>query len=136
MASTEGKTLVPKRSVLIVDRSPETQEVLRTALGRRGVRTLVASRAEPGLELARQHRPDLIVLDLELEPSSPEEVCAPFARQSREQQTPLLMLGTLRCKPLDLWDGQFVPKPYYYGPLIRKIEEILGAAGRTPARGD
>ena len=73
--SMEGVALLPQRKVLIVDRSEENQEVLRTALERRGLRILAASRARQGMDLARAYRPDLIVLDLELENSPPEEVC-------------------------------------------------------------
>lgn len=39
----EGSRLASQRSVLVVDRSEETREVLRTALERRGVRILEAS---------------------------------------------------------------------------------------------
>ena len=53
------------QSVLIVDRSEETQEVLQTVLERRGVRTLAANRTKTAAELAQQHHPDLIVLDME-----------------------------------------------------------------------
>jgi len=117
--------LLPQRSVLIVDRSEENREVLRTALERRGRRILAAGRARRGLELARRHRPDVIVLDLELEAASREEVYAPFARQSREHGTALVMLGRLRRDEGDPGGGEFVAKPYHYGPLIRRIEELL-----------
>lgn len=127
--------MVPERSVLVVDRSEETREVLRTALERRGVRILSASRAQQGLELARQHHPDLIVLDLELDNSAPEEICAPFARESQARQTPLVMLGSLHHSGGELPAGEFVPKPYHYGPLIRKIEGLLNPTGPVCARG-
>jgi CheY-like chemotaxis protein len=115
-----------QRSVLIVDSSDETQEVLQTALERRGVRILSARRAARGLELARQHHPDLIVLDLEMEGPGPENLSAPFAEESRMGQTPLVLLGTLR-RQSPLPEGEFVSKPYHYGPLIRRIEELLEA---------
>jgi len=126
--------LVPERCVLIVDRSEETREVLRTALERRGLRILAASRAGRGLELARRHQPDLIVLDLELEGFGPEGVCARFARESQESHAALVMLGSVRRTSDAATGGEFVSKPYHYGPLIRRIEEILGAAGQTLAR--
>ncbi|MGA7701688.1 MAG: response regulator, partial [Thermoguttaceae bacterium] len=62
-----------QRSVLIVDRSEETREVLQTVLERRGVRILAAGRAEKGLELARRHHPDLVVLDLEMDDMPAEQ---------------------------------------------------------------
>lgn len=131
----EGTTLDSRRSVLIVDHSEETREVLQTALERRGLRTFAASRAVAGLELARRHHPDLIVLDLELDDSSPAELCAPFAEQSRMEHTPLVILGSVRRDRADLPDGEFVAKPYHYGPLIRKIEELLDTTPRTLSRG-
>ena len=131
----EGTQLDSRRSVLIVDRLEETREVLQTALERRGMRTFTASRAAWGLELARRHHPDLIVLDLELDDSGPADLCAPFAERSRMDRTPLVILGSIRRGGVDLPDGEFVPKPYHYGPLISKIEELLNATPPTPARG-
>ena len=121
-------------SVLVIDRSEETREVLRTALERRGIRILAAGGKKHGLELARQYHPDLIVLDLELENAAPEEICAPFVHQSQPLQTPMVLLGTRRRKSQALAAGEFVAKPYHYGPLIRKIEEMLGATGQALAR--
>ena len=113
------------QTVLIVDRSEETQEVLRTVLERRGLRIYSASRAGRGLELARQHHPDLIVLDLEVEDVQPEEISASFARQTGEGETALVMLGSIRRSGSGLPGGQIIAKPYHYGPLIRKIEAVL-----------
>jgi CheY-like chemotaxis protein len=121
----EGIALDGQPTVLIVDPSAETREVLQTALERRGLRTFAATQANRGLALARQHRPDLIVLDLEMDDSSPEALSAPFAAHARTGHTPLVMLGTARRHGPRLPDGEFVAKPYHYGPLIRKIEELL-----------
>jgi len=118
--------LAHKRSVLIVDSSRENQEVLQTALEHRGLRTLTADRVGSGLELARRLEPDLIVLDLETDGKAGEEVSAPFLRQTRPRHTPVVMLGTVR-RQAAAPGGEFVAKPYHYGPLIRKIEELLGA---------
>ncbi len=115
-----------RRSVLIVDASDETRVVLQTALERRGVRTMAASQAKQGLALAQRHHPDLIVLDLEIDPSGPEEVAAPFAEQSRTDHACLVLLGSVRRRQ-PLARGEYVAKPYHYAPLIRRIEEILSA---------
>lgn len=132
-----------QHSVLIVDRSQETREVLQTALERRGVRTLAAGRAEKGRELARLHQPDLIVLDLELDDSSAEQFSTPSsgvdvspansqpgdtpASQNPAYQPRMILLGNLRGWRDRLPEGEFVRKPYHYGPLIRKIEELLAS---------
>jgi hypothetical protein len=132
-----------QRSVLIVDQSEETREVLQTALERRGVRTLATGRAEKGLELARRHQPDLVVLDLEMDDMPADGFCACGAgvppADSRAGETPapqfetstvpyeprLILLGSLRRQGNHLPGGEFVAKPYHYGLLIRRIEELL-----------
>ena len=142
-----------QRSVLIVDRSEETREVLQTVLERRGVRTLAAGRTDVGLELARRHQPDLIVLDLELDDVAecteglvgqtflsatlpapgPTGMSAPRMPAPQPQYQPcLVFLGNLRGWRNRLPEGEFVSKPYHYGPLIRKIEELLEHAGVGP----
>ena len=90
--TTEGLILDHQPSVLIVDSSPETREVLGTALERQGVRILSASRAERGLELAREHHPDLIVLDLEVENSQGDNF-RPRLRRSRVWIAPAGLVG-------------------------------------------
>ena len=114
-----------QRSVLIVDRSEETREVLQTVLERRGVRTLAAGRAEKGLELARRHHPDLVVLDLELDDMPAEEFCGAGETPALQYQPQFVLLGSLRRQGNCLPEGEFVAKPYQYGPLIRRIEELL-----------
>jgi DNA-binding response OmpR family regulator len=130
--SMEVTALTEPQSVLIVDRSEETREVLRTALERRGLKIYSASRPDMGLQLARQHRPDLIVLDLEVAGTGP--VCAPFAEHSQTDRSILVMLGTMRRDAEGLPAGEIVPKPYHYGPLIRKIEGLLMGTGQGYAR--
>jgi len=96
------------------------------------LRTFAASRAGSGLELARRHHPSLIVLDLELDHSSPESLSAPFARQSLADHAPLVMLGSVRRDRAKFPNEEFVAKPYHYGPLIRRIEELLKTTPQPP----
>ena len=134
MDAMEGVHLDEQRSVLIVDPSEETREVLQTALQRRGMRTLSASRVESGLKLARRHHPDLIVLDLELDDSAPEVSSASLAEQFRQEQTPVILLGRVCRSHGGLPSGEFVSKPYHYGTLIRRIEQLLDTVSSDAAR--
>ena len=114
--------------------------MLQTALERRGVRTLAAGRTETGLELARRHHPDLIVLDLDdyaglPVPAEQTLACPGRPQQCRAEphyQPRLVLLGNSPRLAIELLpEGEFVPKPYHYGPLIRKIEELLASADRS-----
>jgi DNA-binding response OmpR family regulator len=113
--------------ILIVDRSTESREVLRTLLELRGVATLEADHAEQGIRLADQFHPDLIVLDADSDRSA--GVATDHLRHlASRTATPIVILGTLQKPQVHDSPGQIVSKPYHYGPLIRKIDELLAAA--------
>lgn len=116
-------------SVLVVDRSEETREVLETVLEKRGIRTFTASRVNHGAEMARSQQPDLIVLDLEVDGSGPDVLCAKFRGSADSEEPRLVLLGSMVEREA-IPRGEIVAKPYHYGPLIRRIEEILGTADR------
>ncbi len=113
------------RSVLVVDHSDETREVLRSVLQRRGMNILEARQASDGLDLARQHQPDLIVMDLEVETTSGEGLSPELRRSTAGAARPVILLGTARRQAAKLTGAEFVSKPYHYGALIRRIEELL-----------
>jgi len=121
----EGDTLDQKPTVLIVDRLEETRVVLQTALNRRGVQTYTAKHATDGAELTRQHHPDLIVLDLEADNVNLDGPIPPFWSDREDKNIPIILLGTLRRNQPQIPGSEFVSKPYHYGPLIRRIEELL-----------
>jgi len=126
--------LVPRYSVLIVDPLEETHEVLRAALAPRGVRILATDQPAVGLALARRHVPDLIVLDVEHVSNASVGRQDDFAAQSRQHSTPLLLLGGKQPGRAGAPAGEFVRKPYHYGPLIRNIEELLASCQQPVAR--
>ena len=68
---------------------------------------------------------DLIVLDLELDDSRPEDFSAPLGGQCGGDRPPMVLLGCVRRDGTALAGEEFVAKPYHYGPLVRKIEELL-----------
>jgi len=121
----EGHALDHKPSVLIIDRSEETREVLQTALNRRGVQTFTAKHASEGVELGRQHCPNLVVLDLEIDDINLEHSKEPFWANLGNNNVPIILLGNLRRNQPPIPGSEFVAKPYHFGPLIRRIEEIL-----------
>jgi len=114
--------------VLIVDQSAESREVLRMLLERHGAATIEARRPEQAERLADLHRPDLIVFDAESDHSDRGAAGERLGALAGRTDTPIVILGTAgraqNCFP----SGQFVSKPYHYGTLIRKIEELLAAA--------
>ena len=112
-------------SVLIVDRSEETREVLRTVLQRRGVDILEAKQADQGLEILRERHPNVVVLDLEQEGSETDELHAAYASESLRSEASLVILGRVQGLVPASPGSRTIDKPYHYGPLIRTIEQLL-----------
>ena len=113
--------------ILIVDPSAESRDVLRTLLERRGAATLEAERPEQAIQLADRFQPDLIVLDADSDQSA-GAATDNLRHLADRTATPIVILGTLRRPHDQLPPGQIVAKPYHYGPLIRKINDLLAAA--------
>ncbi len=129
----EGPALENRHRVLIVDQSEESREVLQTALSRRGLSTYTADAAEQGLSMARQHQPDLVVLDLDVDETAADAWSGPLAGDGSGDPVPVVLLGGVRRNRERFPGGEFVAKPYHYGPLIRKIEELLEDRRRAVA---
>jgi len=111
--------------VLIVDRSSDNREVLRTMLQRHGVETFEAGRGDEGLHVAQQCHPNVMVIDLETVEFASPSVRDEFDAQAKTENTSIVLLGTVQARSLAMQSTEVVAKPYHYGPLIRKIEELL-----------
>ncbi len=130
----EGTKMDRQQTVLIVDGCEETCVVLQTVLQRREVRTLAARNVAVGRELALRHRPDVIVLDLDLDDVPDGDhlgrVFLPGDARATADLPRMILLGKLRRRHDVPPEGEVVAKPYHYAPLVRKIEGLLAARGQ------
>ena len=121
----------PEKSVLIVDESEDSREVLRTILSQRGVRIFEACEERSGLQIARDEHPNVIVFDVDTT-AGDFSLCDEIAEQADIDKSSVVLLGSI-----SRWQGEspreVVRKPYHYGPLIRKIEALLAEADAMPA---
>jgi CheY-like chemotaxis protein len=114
-------------SVLIVDESADNREVLRTALSRRGIETLEAASTVEGLQMASEHRPDVIVLDLEEKRQDAAVAGRRFAEAASGSGSHLIVLGKVRRGP-SFSGGHVISKPYHFAPLVHTIEHLAAKA--------
>jgi CheY-like chemotaxis protein len=111
--------------VLVVDPLDETHEVLRTVLANRGVDVVASRDSGRGLELARRHRPQLVVLDVDADDGT-VEIAKRLETESAGGAPQLVILGRTKREPAADGVCRF-SKPYHYAALIHKIEELLAA---------
>src|SRR5689334_2801437 len=114
-------------SVLIVDSSADNREVLRTILARRGMQILEALGPEDGLALAREHHPDVVVLDLDGQPADAATLREQFSEQTCGHEPSVIVLGKIRRGPA-FTGGQTISKPYHFAPLVHTIEQLAAKA--------
>jgi DNA-binding response OmpR family regulator len=114
--------------ILIVDESADSREVLSTLLARHGATTIEARRPKQAIALADQEPVDLIVFDAESDRSDSGSGADDLKAAASRNGTPIVILGTVRNRKKRPEEGQFLAKPYHYGQLINKIENLLDAA--------
>ncbi len=113
--------------VLIVEDEPILVETLTYNLRRQGYEVLTAMDGLSALTLARQERPDLIVLDLMLPKLDGLEVCR-ILRQ--EMSIPILMLTARadevdRVVGLEMGADDYLTKPFSMRELLARVKALL-----------
>jgi CheY-like chemotaxis protein len=87
-------TKEPLRTVLYVEDNVSNQKLVERVLAHRpGIRLLTALQGSLGLELAQNHRPDLVLLDLHLPDGSGEEVLARLRDDPATSDIPIVVLS-------------------------------------------
>jgi len=116
--------------ILIVDDELDLTETIRFSLELEGCNVLVASNGEEGLNLARQEKPDLILLDLMLPKLDGYKVCRLLKFDERYKHIPILML-TAKTQEKDKILGketganEYITKPFDMDELMVKIKSYL-----------
>ena len=119
-------------TILIVEDDPNTVKLVGLYLGRDGYRVLSATDGLEGLRLARESRPDLVVLDLMLPRLDGMEVCRVLREETK---VPIIMLTARveeedRLAGLDLGADDYVTKPFSPRELAARVRAVLRRATR------
>lgn len=113
--------------VLVVEDEENLLEALKYNLERDGYTALTASDGERGLTLAREHRPDLVILDIMLPQLDGLEVCRILRRES---DMPIIMLTAKgeevdRVVGLELGADDYITKPFSMRELLARLRTVL-----------
>jgi DNA-binding response OmpR family regulator len=122
-----GDSDVSGKKVLVVDDDIKTVELVKLYLNRDGYRVLTANNGNDALQIARENRPELIVLDLMLPGISGLDVCRTLRAES---DVPIIMLTALttdddRLTGLDLGADDYVTKPFSPRELAARVRAVL-----------
>ncbi len=119
------------KTVLIVDDDISVHKMLEPVLTTSGFGVLCAKTGEEGLTMAREKKPDIIILDVILPGIKGREVCATLKKDPAVKNTPVLFL-TSKDSPDDVQAEIEVgaighlTKPINPQYLVARIKKILG----------
>lgn len=120
-------------TILLVEDDATLAETLRYNLEREGYTVIGAGDGVTALELARQDKPDIVVLDVMLPRLDGFSVC----RMLRKESTiPIIMLTARqdevdRIAGLELGADDYLTKPFSVGELLARIRAILRRSDRS-----
>ena len=123
------------RTILVVDDEPDIVRLVRDYLEASGFAVITAATGEDALVAAHRHRPDLVILDLNLPGADGFEVARAM---HRERELPIIMLTarteeTDRVAGLELGADDYVTKPFSPREIVARVRAVLrrGDAARS-----
>ena len=124
-------------TILVVDDEPGVRELLSYILLRAGYRTLVAVDGPAALNMARGHKPDLIVLDIMIPGISGLDVTSVLKADESTRQIPIIILSVLANeeRAAQLGADACFSKPFDRDALLERIGELLALHSAARAEG-
>lgn len=134
-----------KRTVLIADDEPDILEIIQFNLNAQGYEVFTANNGNQAVELARLHKPDLIILDVMMPGKTGFEVCRILRASKEFQHTVIIFLTALNddateIKGLETGGDDYINKPISPGVLVSRVNalfrRIVKDTGNTLQIGD
>ena len=119
------------KNILIIEDDPGILLSLKDEFESEGYTVYSAENGEKGLEVAKQQKPDLIILDIMLPLLDGYEVCKRLRME--DDPTPIIML-TVKDKEIDrvlgleLGADDYVTKPFSLRELVARVKAVLRRA--------
>src|ERR1700757_248971 len=116
--------------ILIVDDNETNRDILVTRLAKHGYETLQAADGEEALASACEHRPDLMLLDVEMPKLDGFEVCRRLKKDPAMPFMPII-LCTARTASQDVVTGldagadEYLTKPIDQAALVARVRSML-----------
>jgi DNA-binding response OmpR family regulator len=121
-----------KGRILIVDDEPDMLALLREALEMRGHEVFTANAAMSGLNEARRHLPDVVLLDVLLGDMDGLSACEILRSQPSTARTPVIIMTAMvgemvRFNSFAAGAIDFVGKPISPRDVVMRIESMLAS---------
>jgi DNA-binding response OmpR family regulator len=131
-------------SVLVIDDEAPIRLLCRVNLEAEGMEVLEADDGPSGLEQAREHQPDVVLLDVMMPGLDGWRVAEQLLEDNRTSQIPIVFLTARaefrdRARGLDIGGIDYVTKPFNpieLAPLVRELLTRIERGERDELRGE
>jgi DNA-binding response OmpR family regulator len=118
------------RKALIVEDETDTAALLAEILRRRGLEPTALGEGKPAIPWAREHRPDLILLDLMLPDMDGYAICEDLKLDRETNLIPIIMVTARdqfqdKVKGLQLGANSYLTKPFTVEQLNKAINDVF-----------
>ena len=116
--------------ILVVDDDKATVDILRTRLQSQGYTVVSATDGEAGLQAVQEHRPDLVLLDVNMPKLDGLEVCRRLKTDAALPFTPVILVTALTdsrdvVAGLDAGADEYITKPVEAAALMARVRSML-----------
>jgi len=121
--------MIPK--VLIIEDDPSNLKILEVALEKMACELFTAINGEQGLEMAQNHQPQLILMDIMMPKMNGLEILKNLRQSSNLAHTPVLVISAKTAKKdaemaLEAGATEFISKPFRVKEIQEKVKKYLG----------
>src|SRR3954462_3561507 len=133
-----------KTRVLVIDDEAPIRLLCRVNLEAEGMKVLEAADGPSGLDQAREHTPDVVLLDVMMPGLDGWRVAEHLLEDERTNEIPIIFLTARaefrdRARGLDIGGVDYVTKPFNpldLAPLVRQLLERIDKGQRDELRGE
>jgi DNA-binding response OmpR family regulator len=120
------------KKVLAVDDQPQIVRLIQVNLQKAAFEVIPAYDGEEALEKLREHRPDLVILDVIMPKRDGFDVLRTIKADPETAHIPVVML-TVKAQDADIFEGLkegaelYLPKPFHPNELVTLVRRVLEA---------
>jgi DNA-binding response OmpR family regulator len=127
--------VLKETKILVVDDEPSITKSIQYSLEKEGYQVIVAHTGPDGVEQAKQHKPNLVILDVMLPDLDGYEVCRMIRA---EMPVPIIMLTAKgeeidKVVGLEIGADEYVTKPFSLRELQARVKALLRLVARHHA---
>ena len=116
--------------ILVVDDEEHIQELIKFNLEKNGYKVILSDNGIDAIKLAKEHLPQLMLLDLMLPGMDGLDVCKEIRKDSSMSNMPIIMITAKgeeidKIIGLELGADDYITKPFSVRELVARIKAIL-----------